>query len=110
MVRLPKLLPWLTTFLTKSAVAHAEPETPEESQWHLFNDFSVKQVSTAEALTFNTRWKMPSMLVYQLKTANNKLDSEWVKDIDTSVLHIDFKYVLVYLRFDDGVVANNIQT
>lgn len=45
-----------------------------------------------EALTFNTRWKMPSMLVYQLKTANNQLDIDWVKNIDTSVLHIDFKY------------------
>jgi PAB-dependent poly(A)-specific ribonuclease subunit 2 len=75
------------------AVAHAEPEPPGESQWHLFNDFSVKQVSTAEALTFNTRWKMPSMLVYQLKTANNQLDTDWVKNIDTSVLHMDFKYV-----------------
>ncbi|ROW03387.1 hypothetical protein VSDG_01414 [Cytospora chrysosperma] len=72
-------------------VAHAEPEPPGESQWHLFNDFSVKQVSTAEALTFNTRWKMPSMLVYQLKTANNQLDTDWVKNIDTSVLHMDFK-------------------
>lgn len=79
----------LTDLLT---VAHAEPEAPEESQWHLFNDFSVKPVSAAEALTFNTRWKMPSMLVYQLKTANNKLDTDWVKNIDTSVLHIDFKY------------------
>lgn len=34
---------------------------------------------------------MPSVLVYQLKTANNNLDTEWVKNIDTSVLHIDFK-------------------
>lgn len=75
-------------------VAHAEPEVPQESQWHLFNDFSVKQIPPAEALTFNTRWKMPSMLVYQLKTANNQLDTDWVKYIDTSVLHIDFKYAL----------------
>lgn len=74
------------------AVAHAEPEAPDRSQWHLFNDFSVKPVSAAEALAFNTRWKMPSMLVYQLKTANNQLDTDWVKNIDTSVLHIDFKY------------------
>lgn len=40
---------------------------------------------------------MPSVLVYQLKTANNNLDTEWVKNIDTSVLHIDFKYVLQHL-------------
>lgn len=73
--------------------AHSEPEPPGESQWHLFNDFSVKQISTAEALTFNTWWKMPSVLVYQLKSANNKLDTDWVRNIDTSVLHMDFKYV-----------------
>lgn len=36
---------------------------------------------------------MPSVLVYQLKTANNNLDTEWIKNIDTSVLHIDFKCV-----------------
>lgn len=76
------------------AAAHSEPDPPGESQWHLFNDFSVKQISTAEALTFNTWWKMPSVLVYQLKTANNKLDTDWVSNIDTSVLHMDFKYVL----------------
>lgn len=74
-------------------VAHAEPSAPGDSQWHIFNDFSVKPVSAAEALTFNARWKMPSVLVYQLKTANNNLDTEWIKNIDTSVLHIDFKYV-----------------
>lgn len=41
---------------------------------------------------------MPSMMVYQLKTANNQLDTDWVKNIDTSVLHIDFKYALILPR------------
>lgn len=36
---------------------------------------------------------MPSVLVYQLKTADNKVDSEWINNIDTSVLHMDFKCV-----------------
>lgn len=40
---------------------------------------------------------MPSVLVYQLKTANNNLDTDWVKNIDTSVLHVDFKCVPQYL-------------
>lgn len=79
------------------SVAHAEPTPPGDSQWHLFNDFSVKPVSAAEALTFNSRWKMPSVLVYQLKTANNNLDTEWAKNIDTSVLHFDFKCDLTLL-------------
>lgn len=95
MVSSPLTVGHTTSAADHIPVAHAEPEPPGESQWHLFNDFSVKPVSTAEALTFNTRWKMPSILVYQLKSASNKVDTEWVKNIDTSVLHIDFKYVLL---------------
>lgn len=53
---------------------------------------------------------MPSMLVYQLKTANNKLDSEWVKNIDTSVLHIDFKYVLCHVCNLELTEVVNIHT
>lgn len=74
-------------------VAHAEPEAPEESRWHLFNDFLVRSVSTEEALTFNTSWKVPSVVAYQLKDKNNKIDTEWKKNIDTSILYQDFKYV-----------------
>lgn len=44
---------------------------------------------------------MPSVLVYQLKTANNNLDTDWVKNIDTSVLHVDFKCVSQYLILVD---------
>ncbi|EKJ70854.1 hypothetical protein FPSE_09006 [Fusarium pseudograminearum CS3096] len=71
-------------------VAHAEPEAPEESRWHLFNDFLVRSVSTEEALTFNTSWKVPSVVAYQLKDKNNKIDTEWKKNIDTSILYQDF--------------------
>ena len=39
------------------------------------------------------------MLVYQLKSANNQLDTDWVKNIDTSVLHMDFKCVLPLFAF-----------
>ncbi|KAI8674835.1 PAN2-PAN3 deadenylation complex catalytic subunit PAN2 [Fusarium keratoplasticum] len=71
-------------------VAHAETEAPGESQWHLFNDFLVRSVSTEEALTFNTSWKVPSVVAYQVKEANNKIDMSWKKNIDTSILYQDF--------------------
>ncbi|RBR26581.1 uncharacterized protein FIESC28_00578 [Fusarium coffeatum] len=71
-------------------VAHAEPEPPAESRWHLFNDFLVRSVSTEEALTFNTSWKVPSVVAYQVKDENNKIDTEWKKNIDTSILYKDF--------------------
>ncbi|KAF4469696.1 PAB-dependent poly(A)-specific ribonuclease subunit PAN2 [Fusarium albosuccineum] len=70
-------------------VAHAQPEAPGESQWHLFNDFLVKSVSTEEALTFNPSWKVPSVVAYQVKEANNKIDMDWKKNIDTSILYQD---------------------
>ncbi|EEU47284.1 uncharacterized protein NECHADRAFT_91728 [Fusarium vanettenii 77-13-4] len=71
-------------------VAHAETEAPGESQWHLFNDFLVRSVSTEEALTFNMSWKVPSVIAYQVKEANNKIDMSWKTNIDTSILYQDF--------------------
>ncbi|KAH7175699.1 ubiquitin carboxyl-terminal hydrolase-domain-containing protein [Dactylonectria macrodidyma] len=68
-------------------VAHAEPVAPAESQWHLFNDFHVRSVSTEEALAFNTSWKVPAVVAYQVKDANNKLDTDWKKNLDTSILY-----------------------
>jgi PAB-dependent poly(A)-specific ribonuclease subunit 2 len=74
-------------------VSHAEPQAPGESRWHLFNDFLVRSVSTEEALTFNTSWKSPSVLAYQIKEANNKIDLEWKRQLDVSILYQDFAYV-----------------
>lgn len=72
-------------------VGHAEAEAPSQSQWHLFNDFLVCPVSTEEALTFNTSWKVPSVVAFQVKKANNKIDNGWKNTIDTSILYQDFK-------------------
>ncbi|KAK2592263.1 poly(A)-specific ribonuclease [Conoideocrella luteorostrata] len=70
-------------------VAHAEPEAPQQSQWYLFNDFLVRSVSTEEALTFNTSWKVPSVVAFQVKEANNKIDTTWKEHLDTSILYRD---------------------
>ncbi|KAH6605888.1 hypothetical protein Trco_005041 [Trichoderma cornu-damae] len=70
-------------------VGHAEAEAPSRSQWHIFNDFLVRSVSAEEALTFNTSWKVPSVVAFQIKNANNKLDNEWKDNIDTSLLYQD---------------------
>ncbi|KAK4145241.1 ubiquitin carboxyl-terminal hydrolase-domain-containing protein [Dichotomopilus funicola] len=70
-------------------VAHAEPTPPAESKWHLFNDFSVRPISATEALTFNATWKMPSILLYQVKAANNTTNTDWKTQLDTSILYQD---------------------
>ncbi|CCF38705.1 PAB-dependent poly(A)-specific ribonuclease subunit PAN2 [Colletotrichum higginsianum] len=72
-------------------VAHAQPAAPQTSQWHLFNDFLVRSVSTEEALSFHPGWKMPSVIAFQVKEANNKIDMDWKKNIDTSLLYEDTK-------------------
>lgn len=72
-------------------VAHSAPEAPGPSQWYLLNDFHVKPVPTEEALTFNTTWKAPSVITYELKEVNNKLDSSWKDNLDTSLLYVDLK-------------------
>jgi PAB-dependent poly(A)-specific ribonuclease subunit 2 len=64
---------------------------PSESQWHLFNDFLVRPIKAEEALTFNTNWKVPSVITYQVKLANNRIDNSWKQNLDTSLLYMDHK-------------------
>ena len=41
-------------------------ETPDtESQWYLFNDFLVRNISEDEALSFPGVWKWPSVIMYK---------------------------------------------
>lgn len=75
--------------LTRDKVAHSAPTAPNKSQWYLFNDFHVKAIPSKEALTFNTSWKTPSVIIYQVKTANNRLDSSWKQNLDARLLYLD---------------------
>ncbi|KAH9885476.1 PAB-dependent poly(A)-specific ribonuclease subunit PAN2 [Xylariomycetidae sp. FL2044] len=72
-------------------VAHSAPVAPGQSQWYLFNDFHVKPVPPKEALTFNTSWKTPSVITYQVRTANNQLDSTWKHNLDSRLLYLDLQ-------------------
>ena len=67
-------------------MAHCEAEAPAGSQWHLFNDFLVMPLSKSDALAFGA-WKVPCVLCFQVKEASNKVDSEWKKELDTSILY-----------------------
>lgn len=44
-------------------------------------------VTPEEALTFNSSWKSPSVVVFQAKSANNQVDSEWKKYLDPAPLY-----------------------
>ena len=71
----------------------SEPEVQQSEDWHLFNDFLVTPVSAPEALAFNASWKTPTVLLFQTKEANNKISTDWQKQLDTSVLYQGIKYV-----------------
>lgn len=71
----------------------AETRTEGESNWHLFNDFLVRPVSKDEALDFTPKWKMPSVLVFQLKSDRSIIDNSWKSHIDTLLLYADCHYL-----------------
>uniref|UniRef100_UPI00046208E1 PAB-DEPENDENT POLY(A)-SPECIFIC RIBONUCLEASE SUBUNIT PAN2 n=1 Tax=Neurospora crassa TaxID=5141 RepID=UPI00046208E1 len=70
-------------------VGRAEPESKDQDRWHLFNDFSVRGISKVEALTFNAAWKMPVVVMFQVKAANHRFNMDWKTRLDTSVLFRD---------------------
>jgi len=82
-------------FLTV-AVAHAEAHAPGENQWHLFNDFLVCPTTPEEALRFNNSWKTPSVVCFQVKSANNQIHHGWKDTMDTSILYYDPRFVQAY--------------
>lgn len=71
----------------------SENRAEGESSWHLFNDFLVRPVTREEALDFTPKWKVPSVLCFQLKSDHSSaVDNSWKHNIDTSLLYQDFQY------------------
>ncbi|KAF2396885.1 PAB-dependent poly(A)-specific ribonuclease subunit PAN2 [Trichodelitschia bisporula] len=68
-------------------VAPSLPDEQVNNQWHLFNDFLVRQTSKEEALRFDPDWKLPSVLAYQLKSESHVIDDSWKMNLDTSILY-----------------------
>lgn len=64
-----------------------------DASWHLFNDFLVAPVSKDEALNFAPKWKMPSVVFFQLKSEKNVVDNAWQDHIQTWILYADFAYM-----------------
>jgi PAB-dependent poly(A)-specific ribonuclease subunit 2 len=72
--------------LANSQVTPSCPETQDDDQWHLFNDFLVHP-TTEEELRFDPSWKMPSVLAYQLKSARHDIDNSWLDNLDMTLLY-----------------------
>ncbi|GAA5943118.1 hypothetical protein JCM3775_000652 [Rhodotorula graminis] len=52
----------------------SDEEKEPGSSWHLFNDFLVRPVSQAEALSFPGKWKIPAVLFYERVDSREMLD------------------------------------
>ncbi|KAI0792843.1 ubiquitin carboxyl-terminal hydrolase-domain-containing protein [Abortiporus biennis] len=67
---------------------HADPEI--DSPWYLFNDFSVREISEEEALSFPGSWKVPTILYYERVDIRSELDFNALpNEIDLSILSQD---------------------
>ncbi|PFH50685.1 hypothetical protein AMATHDRAFT_144561 [Amanita thiersii Skay4041] len=56
-------------------VPEAEGRDDIDSPWFVFNDFAVKNVSEAEALSFPGKWKVPAIVYLERVDARELLDS-----------------------------------
>jgi len=68
------------------SVSISSKEKQPENQWHLFNDFLVRKIPDEEALRFDTSWKLPSVVTYQVKHARHSIDDSWKDNLDTALL------------------------
>ena len=62
-------------------------ESTKSSNWHLFNDFLVRQVPKEEALSFPSSWKSPTVIAFQVNTARHGVDDTWKSTLDTTLLY-----------------------
>ncbi|KAF2717991.1 hypothetical protein K431DRAFT_333256 [Polychaeton citri CBS 116435] len=69
------------------SVGISDADASHNNDWHLFNDFLVRQITADDALYFDPRWKLPSIITYQIKTMSHTVDNSWKDHIDTSILH-----------------------
>lgn len=67
-------------------VSISEADPTRRESWHLFNDFTVRPVSAPEAVHFDPRWKLPSVITYQAKHMSHRSDDSWKSQLDTRIL------------------------
>jgi len=60
------------------------------SPWFVFNDFSVRNISEEEALSFPGKWKVPAIIYLERVDCQGQFDYSGLSDtIDTSILSQD---------------------
>ncbi|KIL69643.1 hypothetical protein M378DRAFT_184057 [Amanita muscaria Koide BX008] len=85
-------------------VPDAEERVDVASSWFAFNDFAVKNISEAEALSFPGRWKVPAIVYLERVDTRQTLDfTELPVTIDPSILSQDTS---ISLNRDDKLIKH----
>ncbi|TGZ84439.1 hypothetical protein EX30DRAFT_356743 [Ascodesmis nigricans] len=92
-----------------SVINVGHTEGGDAQNWHIFNDFLVRRISKEEAFDFTPKWKLPSVVCYQLKSDRCHIDNSWREKLDTYILYSDFPY-LGYPKREPTVMPLDSQT
>ncbi|XP_065919163.1 PAN2-PAN3 deadenylation complex catalytic subunit PAN2-like isoform X2 [Dysidea avara] len=82
----------LVAHIRVSPSYHLRKEGKEYTQWYMFNDFAVQQISEPEAATVDLRWYTPCVLMYAQRGLNLLFPEDSLKvvyQLDSSVLMTD---------------------
>ncbi|TFK42698.1 ubiquitin carboxyl-terminal hydrolase-domain-containing protein [Crucibulum laeve] len=76
-------------------VPEAEEQSTLDSPWFVFNDFVVRNVTEAEALSFPDKWKTPAIIYLERKDMRGSLDFSGLPGkIDLTILNQDTSIAL----------------
>ncbi|KAF9001875.1 ubiquitin carboxyl-terminal hydrolase-domain-containing protein [Cyathus striatus] len=76
-------------------VPEAESRLDLNSSWFIFNDFVVRNISEAEALSFPDKWKTPAVIYLERINCNDSLDYNCLPStIDLTILSRDTSIAL----------------
>lgn len=87
-------------------VAISDKNPIRQNQWHLFNDFLVRETPTADALHLEPSWKMPVILIYQIKSSRHAVDDSWKSCLDTSCLYYENTIHAKYVAAAHALIHN----
>jgi len=76
--------------LVKVPEAEISPDAENAGPWYIFNDFSVRNITEEEALSFPASWKIPAILYFERVDLRSQLDfSSLPNQLNTHILSQD---------------------
>ena len=76
----------LVAMLNVEKSYHKEPVADENSNWYLFNDFGVCEISKEEAVEFDLSWKTPCILQFARRNTKTHYNLTVCRTIDKQII------------------------